>query len=158
MTGFASARSYVQVGLRTDVLNADPHRLILLLFDGALLSIRRAKGYLAERRIAEKCQALSNACEIVDNGLRVSVNREVDPEFSERLIALYKYVTMRLLQANLRNDVGAMDEAAGILDGLRNAWVRIAPGHAGEAAAAESSTRAEAPAGPARRLASAYQV
>jgi flagellar secretion chaperone FliS len=118
LSGFG-AKAYVKLGVQTDVLNADPHRLVLILFDGALYAIQRAKGFLAAGRIAEKCQALSQACEIVDNGLRVSVDPSHDRQFANRLISLYKYVTMRLLQANLRNDEKALDEAAKILGGLR---------------------------------------
>jgi flagellar protein FliS len=162
VSGFG-AKAYVKLGVQTDVLNADPHRLILILFDGALYAIQRAKGFLAEGRIPEKCHALSQACEIVDNGLRVSVDPSHDRQFAGRLISLYKYVTMRLLQANLRNDQKALDEATKILGGLRGAWAQIAPVSAGAptgAAAAEVTVAAavDPMASRARRLLSAYQL
>jgi flagellar protein FliS len=126
LSGFG-AKAYSKLSLETDVLNADPHRLVLILFDGALLAIQRAKGLLAERRIADKCFALDQAIRIVDGGLRVSVDPSHDPAFAGRLIALYNYIVMRLLQANLRNDIKSLDEAAGLLSGLRDAWAKIAP-------------------------------
>ncbi len=132
MSGFG-AKAYSKLGLETDVLNADPHRLVLILFDGALLAVQRAKGLLAERRVAEKCSALDQAIRIVDGGLRVSVDPSHDPAFAGRLVALYNYITMRLLQANLRNDVKALEEAAGLLSGLRDAWAKIGPTAAEEA-------------------------
>jgi flagellar protein FliS len=163
VSGFASARTYAKVGVQTDVLNSDPHRLILILFDGALHCIRRAKGFLAEKRIAEKCDALSQACQIVDSGLRVSVDPAHDPQFAGQLVGLYNFVTMRLLQANLRNDVQAMDDAIRILEQLRTAWVQIAPGAPGAAPAAATAPAASAPqaaqaAPAARRALSAYQA
>jgi len=126
LDGFG-ARAYSKLGLETDVVNADPHRLVLILFDGALLAIQRAKGHLAGRRIPEKCQALSQAIRIVDSGLCSSVDTSHAPEFATRLIRLYKYIIMRLLHANMRNDLKAMDEAANLLSGLRGAWARIGP-------------------------------
>lgn len=126
MDGFG-AKAYSKLGLETDVLNADPHRLVLILFDGALLAIQRAKGFLADRRIPEKCHALSQAIRIVDSGLCASVDPSHAPEFAARLTSLYKYIITRLLHANMRNDVKAMDEAANLLAGLRGAWVKIGP-------------------------------
>ncbi|SPJ17812.1 flagellar protein potentiates polymerization (modular protein) [Burkholderiales bacterium] len=152
MSGFG-AKAYSKLSLETDVLNADPHRLVLILFDGALLAVQRAKGFLAERRVAEKCSALDQAIRIVDGGLRVSVDPSHDPAFAGRLVALYNYITMRLLQANLRNDVKALEEAAGLLSGLRDAWVKIEPSAAaganGSSAYEERAAHSSAaPAGP----------
>jgi flagellar secretion chaperone FliS len=159
LSGFG-AKAYSKLGLETDVITADPHRLVLMLFDGALISIQRAKSFLAQKRIPEKCEAIGNALEIVDSGLRVSVDPSVDPEFAGRLVGLYKYVTMRLLQANLRNDVGALDEAARILGDLRSAWIKIGPStRAVPAARPQSESKAmEAGIPAARRVLSAYQV
>jgi flagellar protein FliS len=147
LSGFG-AQTYSRLGLETDVLNADPHRLVSILFDGALLAISRARTHLAQRRITEKCDALALACQIVDSGLRVSVDPAPDPEFAGRLVSLYQYITMRLLQANLRNDPKALDEAEGLLRGLRDAWAKIGPAAgAGGRVAAAVSDRAPAPVG-----------
>ncbi len=161
MSGFG-AKAYSKLGLETDILNADPHRLVLVLFDGALQSISRAKGFLAQGRIPQKCEALSVACNIVDSGLRVSVDPSADPEFAGRLISLYQYIVMRLLQANLRNDVAAMDEAARLLSGLRDAWAKIGPaaaamGGGADANAAPVAAVAHVP-GPGARALQAYRA
>lgn len=162
MAGFDSkgfgASMYGQVGLRTDIINAEPHRLVTMLFDGALLSVGRAKGHMAARRIAEKCQAIGHAVEIVDSGLRVSVDASHDPAFAGRLISLYQYIVMRLLQANLRNDVAALDEAARLLEDLRRAWLQIDPARrAGSSAPQRAAAVAEPDqARPARHPMAAY--
>jgi flagellar protein FliS len=159
LSGFG-AKAYSKLGLETDVITGEPHRLILMLFDGALLCIQRGKSHLAAKRIAEKCQAISTAIEIVDMGLRASVDPAPDPQFASRLLGLYRYVTMRLLQANLRNDIKALDEAAKILGDLRSAWLQITPAAgAGKPAAVPAAIPAvEAASTPARRLLSAYQA
>ena len=160
MDGFG-ARAYSKLGLETDVVSADPHRLVLILFDGALLAIQRAKGLLAARRIPEKCQALSQAIRIIDSGLCASVDTSHAPEFAVRLISLYKYIIMRLLHANMRNDVKAMDEAANLLSGLRGAWAKIGSTATVSDAAQGPGTSARAPSSSAAtvaRVANAYRA
>jgi len=159
LSGFG-AKAYSKIGLETDVISGEPHRLIMMLFDGALLCIQKSRSHLAARRIAEKCQALSTAIEIVDMGLLASVDPRHDPEFANRLISLYRYVTMRLLQANVRNDGKALDEAEKILRDLRGAWLQIGPPKAapGVSIAKAGSPGAPAAASPALRALGAYQA
>ena len=159
MSGFG-AKAYSKLGLETDVISGEPHRLILMLFDGALLCIRKGRSFMLAKRTAEKCQALTTGIEIVDMGLLASVDARHDPEFANRLIGLYRYVTMRLLQANMRNDVKALDEAEKILQDLRSAWVQIGPASAapGAAAGTAGSRGTQTVVPPAQRALSAYQV
>jgi flagellar secretion chaperone FliS len=126
MSGFG-AKAYRKVGVETMVLSSDPHRLVLVLFDGALNAIDVGRAHMASGRTVEKTHSLSKAIEIVDEGLRVSVDRKAGGELAERLVQLYQFITMRLLQANLRNDANALEEARRILAGLRGAWAQIAP-------------------------------
>ena len=159
LSGFG-AKAYSKLGLETDVITGEPHRLIMMLFDGALLCVQRGKSHLAAKRIPEKCQAIGTAIEIVDMGLRASVDSRHDPEFAGRLLSLYRYITMRLLQANIRNDAAALDEAGKILADLRTAWAKIGPA-VNAAAAPQPAIRSSAPeplATPARRAANAYQA
>ncbi len=159
MSGFG-AKAYSKLGLETDVISGEPHRLILMLFDGALLCIRKGRSHLAAKRIAEKCQAFSTAIEIIDLGLLASVDPRHDPEFANRLISLYRYVTMRLLQANVRNDVKALDEAEKILRDLRGAWLQIGPAKAatGVPAAQTGNPGAQPAASQTQRALGAYRV
>ena len=160
------ARVYSNVGLETDVLNADPHRLILILFDGALTCMQRGRAAMAAGEGAQKIRHLSKAIQIVDEGLKVAVDPTVDPAFAGRLISLYHFVEMRLLQANLRNDVRALDEAAKIIGQLRDAWAQIGPISAAAASSARAALNARTrPTGAApatvasgRRSLQAYQV
>jgi len=43
---------------------------------------------------------------------------------------LYTYVSLRLTQANLRNDSGALDECTQLIQTVRDAWVSIKPAQA----------------------------
>ncbi len=133
------AQAYKRVGVDSSVAAADPHRLVLMLFDGALEAIRQAEAHIAAGRIAEKGQALGKAVRIVEEGLKASLDRDAGGALAQRLAALYEYATMRLLQANLRNDHAALTEVACLLGGLRDAWASI--GAARTTAVAEHDAR-----------------
>ena len=160
MSGFG-AKAYSKLGLHTDVITADPHKMVAMLFDGAVVSIERGKVLLAAGNVTQRCEAISLALEIVEN-LRVSIDPAVDPVFAGRLNSLYHFVTMRLLQANVRRDARALDEAGRILAELRGAWMRIAPGaraaSPAEAARSPAASRPVPVAPVAARALSAYQV
>lgn len=126
--GAKAAHGYTQVAAESGVSGADPHQLILMLYDGALASIHQARGHLAAGRVAEKGAAIGKAIRIIDEGLKVSVDADAGGQLAQRLLSLYDYLVMRLLQANLRNEEAALTEVTRHLNELRDAWLRIAPG------------------------------
>ena len=125
--GFAprTASAYAQVSLETGVSDADPHKLILMLFEGALLQIGTAAIALENKDVPGKGMAISKAIEIILNGLKVSLDYEAGGELAQRLGALYDYMTQRLLYANLHNSRPAMDEVTQLLTDLKSAWEAI---------------------------------
>lgn len=120
------ASAYAKVGVETDVTSASPHKLILMLYDGALAQIHSAKLAMANKNIPVKGQHISKAIDIIINGLKVSLNMEAGGELAERLDALYDYMSERLLYANLHNNSSALDEVVELLESLRSAWADIA--------------------------------
>jgi flagellar protein FliS len=129
------AASYAQVS--TDIAaTADPHRLILMLFEGARAAISMARLHMERKEIPEKGAAISKAIDIINNGLLVSLDTESGGELAERLAALYEYISQRLLWANLKNNLAALDEANQLLGELQSAWIMIAPTPDPQAAAA----------------------
>lgn len=121
------ADAYAKVGVETSVLAGDPHKLILMLFDGALLSIATATTAMDTKDIPAKGQAISKAIEIIMNGLKASLDQDAGGELAQRLSALYDYMSERLLYANLHNSRSALDEVTGLLHSLREAWEGIGP-------------------------------
>lgn len=121
------AESYAKVGVESAVAAADPHRLILLLFDGAIAAVSVAKVHMESGDIAQKGAAISKAIDLISNGLQASLDMEAGGELSARLAALYEYMVQRLLFANLKNSVATLDEVFGLLSGLREAWKQITP-------------------------------
>ena len=124
------AAAYASVSVETSVPSADPHKLILLLFEGAKISISAAKLHMVQGNIAEKGSAVSKAIDIIANGLKASLDFEAGGDLAQKLGALYDYMTQRLLWANLKNDAAALDEVLSLLNELHGAWAQIAPGKA----------------------------
>ena len=119
--------AYEQVSLTTSVESADPHRLILMLFEGATVALNSAKFLIQDGNIPAKGAAISKAIDIITNGLQVSLDMKEGGELAERLSALYEYMSSRLLWANLKNDVVAIDEVLMLLGEIHDAWRQIAP-------------------------------
>jgi flagellar protein FliS len=117
--------AYANVGLETGIASASPHKLIVMLYDGALVALLSAKTNIAANNIAAKGTAISKAITIIDNGLRASLDKEAGGEIAANLDALYDYMSRRLLHANLKNDVPAIEEVHRLLSDLREAWVAI---------------------------------
>lgn len=117
--------AYSQVGVEVGIANASPHKLILMLFDGAIKAVSMARIHMNNKAIAPKCEAIAKAIAIVDQGLKISLDVKAGGELAENLFALYEYMCHRLLMANLKNDVSMLDEVEKLLIGLRDAWAQI---------------------------------
>jgi flagellar protein FliS len=113
------------VDVDSGVANADPHGLVLMLFDGALEAIRLAQAHIAAGHVAGKGQAIGKAVRIIEEGLKASLDKETGGALARQLAALYDYASLRLLQAHLRNDDTALDDVARLLADLRHAWSQI---------------------------------
>lgn len=124
-TNSRGVNAYAKVGLETGVSAASPHKLIVMLYDGALAAIATAGVQMDAGNIQEKGKAISKAIQIIDNGLRASLDKEVGGEIAANLDALYEYMSSRLLHANIANDRQALDEVRGLLADLRDTWNQI---------------------------------
>lgn len=126
MFGNYNAKSaYQKTGVDAAVITADPHKLILLLFDGAELAISAAKGHIEQGNIAGKGESIGKAVDIIDNGLKSCLDLKNGGEIAGKLEALYEYMVLRLSQANLKNNVAALDEVLGLLKEIHSAWAEI---------------------------------
>lgn len=117
--------AYSQVSVETGVVAANPHKLIAMLYEGALLSIASAKVHMQRKEIAEKGESISKAIAIIDEGLKASLDEKVGGDLALNLKALYSYMCQRLLVANLKNETEPLDEVARLLAELKMAWDAI---------------------------------
>lgn len=127
MNATTAINAYTNIGLETSVASADPHKLILLLYQGALLAISSAKNQMLRNEIAAKGKYISQAIMIIEEGLKASLDKNAGGELAQNLSDLYEYMSQRLLIANLKNDVSALDEVSRLLSDLKGAWEEIRP-------------------------------
>lgn len=121
------ANAYQQVGVQTEVHSAGPHRLVAMLLDGCLEAIAQARGAMRAGQVELKGRAIGRAARIVEEGLRATLDMRAGGSLAADLHDLYGYLTMRLTQANVRNDEALLDECQRLLAPLRDAWNDIGP-------------------------------
>lgn len=137
MNAATGIKAYAKTDLESGVLAADPHKLIALLYQGALLAIANAKNGILRKDIPAKCKAISHAMLIIDEGLKASLDKNVGGDLVHNLEALYDYMCSRLLIANLNNDIEALDEVARLLGEIKGAWDAIRPAAIAQAPVAQ---------------------
>lgn len=118
-------KQYQKLGIESEVSHASPHRLIQLLFEGALGRLAAAQGAMERGDIAVKGEMLGKAIGIV-GGLRSSLDMDAG-ELSERLDQLYEYVNLRLLEASSQNDIDKVAEVIQLLKTVKSGWDEIGP-------------------------------
>ena len=117
---------YRQVNSQTGVVDADPHRLIQLLLDGALDRIAQAKGALIAGDTAAMGEALGKAIGIL-SGLQGSLDMERGGEIAASLNRLYDYMSLRLLDVHREKESASLDEVVGLLGNIKSGWDAIRP-------------------------------
>lgn len=118
--------TYRSVATHGGVAAADPHRLTLMLMEGALGRIAAAKGNLANGRSAEKCALIQRAIDILHE-LRASLDFEAGGELAVNLDSLYDYMVRQLVKANAEGRVEILDEVTRLLSEIRGAWMLMPP-------------------------------
>ena len=116
--------AYRKGNLKQDIASADPHKLTLMLLQGALDRIAYAKGAMERKELIVKAEYISKASAIIIH-LRDTLDVEVGGEVAENLFALYNYMVERLGDAHVNNDLKMLDEVSSLITPIRDAWVQI---------------------------------
>ena len=124
--------AYRSTAVHSGVDAADPHRLVVMLMDGALERIAAASGMMKNGNGVEKAQLLHRAVAIIDE-LRNTLNMKAGGAIAANLDALYEYMCQRLMQANAQNKPEWLDEVSRLLGEIRSAWLQIPQANRGAA-------------------------
>ncbi|GGE77460.1 flagellar export chaperone FliS [Shewanella carassii] len=119
-----SLKSYRKVSLESEISVASPHRIIQLMFNGALERIAQSRYAIEQGDQAAKGVYISKAVGII-TGLSSSLNMDAGGEIAKNLNSLYDFMLRRISEANLNNDVQALDDVAVILRDIKEAWDAI---------------------------------
>lgn len=119
---FNPISAYQKVEQDIAVESANPHQLVMLLFQAAEQAIALARIHMETGNIPEKGLAIARAIDIINLGLRASLDIEGGGEIAANLAALYDYMARRLISANLKNQVAILDEVGNLLHEISSAW------------------------------------
>jgi flagellar protein FliS len=138
--------------LRTKVLTATPEQLQLMLYDGAIRFCEQARVGLEKKNYEQSYNGLSRAQKIISE-LTASLKHDLAPDLCGKLAALYNFVYMKLIDANVHHETKSLDEALSILRYQRETWVLLLD-KLGKSKAANVATKIDMPEPNARMEAS----
>ncbi|NMB41468.1 MAG: flagellar export chaperone FliS [Firmicutes bacterium] len=114
------ANPYMQYQ-KVQVETADQGRLLLMLYEGALRFLRRARKFLHDKNMEEAHNNLLRVEDIVFE-LMASLDLEKGGEVASALFGLYDYMYHLLLEANLKKDPQPLDQVEEMLEELGGTW------------------------------------
>ena len=120
----SGAAAYQKTGQQSGVLDADPHRLIQLLYQGALDNLAKARGFMERKDFEAKGQVINKAIEIIGS-LQGVLDHEQGGEIAANLDRLYTYMLERIFEASRSNQVEIVDEVTAILREIKSGWDEI---------------------------------
>jgi flagellar secretion chaperone FliS len=120
----AKLAAYSSASAHGGVAAADPHKLIVMLMDGALERIATARGCIERKDTVEKARLLNRAVSIIGE-LRNSLDLKAGGQIAANLGELYDYMSRTLLKANADNSMKQLDEVNKLLREIRDAWISI---------------------------------
>ncbi|WP_415854925.1 flagellar export chaperone FliS [Sinomonas sp. G460-2] len=105
---------------RDAILSASPARLLTMLYDRLLLDLRRAE---IAQNAANWPSASENLLHAQDIVAELTATLRPDGwDGADGLRAIYEYVRVALVNANIHRDVARTREAIGLLEPLQEAW------------------------------------
>ncbi|MFT6269882.1 MAG: flagellar protein FliS [Alphaproteobacteria bacterium] len=116
--------AYGKGSLKQDVASADPHRLTLMLMQGAIDKLAYAKGCISRNDLKGRSDNISKSTAIFIN-LRDTLNVKVGGEFAENLYNLYNYMIDKLTEINVDNGIAIIDEVISLFGPIKDAWAII---------------------------------
>jgi len=117
-----SIRNPYQTYQQNSVMTASPQELTLMLYNGCLKFIKLAKRAMMEKNFEEKNKNMIKAQMIIQE-LRGTLDPDI--ELSQGLEQMYEYLYNRLVEANMKNDIEALDEVINFVMELRDTWKQV---------------------------------
>lgn len=119
-----SLQSYRKVSIESEISVASPHRIIQMMFEGALQRLAQSRYAIENNDLQNKGLYIGKAVGIV-NGLNNSLNMDEGGDISNNLSDLYDFMLRRMSEANIHNDVQAIDDVSEILRTIKEGWDSI---------------------------------
>ncbi|UGQ48966.1 flagellar export chaperone FliS [Massilia endophytica] len=120
--------SYHATNLDAQTARASPVELVLVLTDGLLEELARARGHIVGKRYEQKALSLDKCTQIL-NGLSSSLDFDNGGEVVANLGRLYDYCVARLYRAGVDLDPAIIDEVTGLLATIKQGWLGVQAKH-----------------------------
>lgn len=115
---------YHQSDLAIQAAAATPHQLVLMLFNGLMDELIRAKGHIIAQRYERKAQSINKCIDIL-NALISALDFEKGGELAVSLANLYDFCVYRLYDASHKLSVEQIEQVEGILANLQQGWEKM---------------------------------
>ncbi len=109
---------------QTQIETAAPEKLVLMLYNGALNKLKKAKSDIETSNLIEAHLNLIKVQDILLE-LMLSLDWSVGGELPSRLHALYDFMYRRLVQANIKKEIKPIDEVLNLLTELKDTWYQM---------------------------------
>lgn len=120
-----SASAYKRASVDASVEMASPHQLVTLLFDALQRTLGAASLAMSTGDISAKCNHISSAIRILEEGLIAPLDLAKGGELAVNLKNLYEYCVMRLVLANAKNDPALLNEVKQLIEPVVSGWKQI---------------------------------
>ena len=115
---------YIKQYQTSNITTATPEKLMILLFDGALQFLQKAKTAILENNIKERSANIDGARKILRELMR-TIDLENGNDVSKQLFRLYNKMAMNLIKANIQRNVDKIDEVIqDIIDNWKDIYKR----------------------------------
>ena len=116
-----SAVRQLQAYREIEITTTDPTTVLLMLYQGVIDSLKRARIHMAAGELAEKGRYILRANDIINQFIG-SLDHEIGGEIAENLEALYFYMLDQILAANIRNEEQPLTTVISLLTTLKAGW------------------------------------
>ena len=113
-----NTQAYMQYQ-KASVETLSPGKLLLMLFDGAINSLNRAKAAIEVKDINKAHNELIKVQDIITE---LMTTLKMDYEISKTLLALYEYYLHQLTEANMKKDIALIDEVLEFFVQMHDIW------------------------------------
>lgn len=118
----AAPNSALNAYKQNSYTTASPGELTLMLYNGCLKFLTKAKIAIDGKNIQDKNTNIQKAQAIIAE-LMSTLNMDI--EISKQMLPLYEYMNRRLIEANIKNDTAIIDEVIGLTTEFRDTWKQV---------------------------------
>ena len=109
---------YIKQYQASNVNTATPEKLMIMMFDGALQFLQKAKVAIAEGNLKERSQNIDGARKIIRELMR-TIDLENGNDVSKQLFKLYNKMAMNLVKANGQRNAALIDTVIEDISNIR---------------------------------------